>query len=135
MPAPHQVRDKLQQASRKAQHLYPVVYHFQWKSMLRRSGNFTTGDITDKRRPLKNAQFCSSSRKVKILTTPEEFASHSTGQAGIHGVFRGLKFEPDPRGIDSVFHRAGAEIEQKGVFCRGLKSTASAIIVPGWRNR
>jgi hypothetical protein len=123
MPAPHQVRDKLQQASRKAQHLYPVVYHFQWKSMLRRSGNLTTGDITDKRRPLKNAQFCSSSRKVKILTTPEEFASHSTGQAGIHGVFRGLKFEPD------------AEIEQKGVFCRGLKSTASAKIVPGWRNR
>jgi len=34
-------------------------------------------------RPLKNANFCSSSRKAKILT------------AGIHGVFRGLKFEPD----------------------------------------
>ena len=34
-------------------------------------------------RPFKNAQFCSSSRKAKILTT------------GIHGVFRGLKFEPD----------------------------------------
>jgi len=34
-------------------------------------------------RPFKNAQFCSSSRKAKILTI------------GIHGVFRGLKFEPD----------------------------------------
>jgi len=34
-------------------------------------------------RPLKNVNFCSSSRKAIILTT------------GIHGVFRGLKFEPD----------------------------------------
>ena len=47
-------------------------------------------------RLLKNANFCSSSRKAKILTT------------GIHGVFRGLKFEPD------------AEIGQKGVFFKGL---------------
>jgi len=47
-------------------------------------------------RPLKNVQFCSSSRKAKILT------------AGIHGVFRGLKFKSD------------AEIEQKGAFCKGL---------------
>ena len=47
-------------------------------------------------RPFKNAQFCSSSRKAKILTT------------GIHGVFRGLKFEPDE------------EIGQKGVFFKGL---------------
>jgi hypothetical protein len=38
---------------------------------------------SDRLRPLKNAQFCSSSRKAKILTT------------GIHLVFRGLKFEPD----------------------------------------
>jgi len=30
----------------------------------------------------QNVQFCSRSRKAKILTT------------GIHGVFRGLKFEP-----------------------------------------
>ena len=37
-----------------------------------------------------------SSRKAIILTT------------GIHGVFRGLKFEPD------------AEIGQKGAFCKGL---------------
>ena len=47
-------------------------------------------------RPLKNVQFCSSSRKMKILT------------AGIHKVFRGLKFESD------------AEIGQKGAFCKGL---------------
>ena len=47
-------------------------------------------------RPLKNADFCSSSRKAIILTT------------GIHRVFRGLKFEPD------------AEIGQKGAFCKGL---------------
>ena len=36
-----------------------------------------------KKSPLKNVQFCSISRKGKILTT------------GIHLVFRGLKFEPD----------------------------------------
>ena len=47
-------------------------------------------------RPLKNVQFCSSSRKAKILN------------AGIHRVFRGLKFESD------------AEIGQKGAFCKGL---------------
>ena len=39
--------------------------------------------IFEPARPLKNVQFWSSSRKVKILT------------AGIHGVFRGLKFESD----------------------------------------
>jgi len=32
----------------------------------------------------------------------------------------GLKFEPDPRGIGSAFHRSGAEIEQKGAFFNGL---------------
>ena len=53
-------------------------------------------------RPLQNVQFCSSSRKVKILTT------------GIYWIFRGLKFETDPRGIGFAFHRAGAEIGQKG---------------------
>ena len=47
-------------------------------------------------RPLKNAQFCSSSRKARILT------------GGIYWIFRGLKFEPD------------AEIGQKRVFCKGL---------------
>jgi len=47
-------------------------------------------------RPLQNVQFCSSSRKVKILTT------------GIYWIFRGLKFEPD------------AEIGQKGTLCKGL---------------
>ena len=43
-------------------------------------------------RQFQNVQFCSRSRKAKILTT------------GIHGVFRGLKFEPD------------ADIGQKGTF-------------------
>jgi hypothetical protein len=40
----------------------------------------------------QNVQFCSRSRKAKILT------------AGIYGIFRGLKFELD------------AEIGQKGAF-------------------
>ena len=53
----------------------------------------------DQWRPLKNAQFRSSSRK----------ASRRGGiTTGIPGVFRGLKFEPD------------AEIERKGAFCKGL---------------
>ncbi len=34
-------------------------------------------------RPLKNADFCSSSRKAKILTTPVPSAG-ATGQKGIH---------------------------------------------------
>jgi hypothetical protein len=33
----------------------------------------------------------------------------------------GLKFEHYPRGIGYAFHRAGAGIGQKGVFCKGLK--------------
>ena len=45
---------------------------------------------------MKNVQFCPSSRKAKILT------------AGIYGIFRGLKFEPD------------AEIGQKGTFFKGF---------------
>ena len=47
-------------------------------------------------KPLQNVQFCSSSRKAKILTT------------GIYWIFRGLKFETD------------AEIGQKGTLCKGL---------------
>jgi hypothetical protein len=46
----------------------------------------------DPGRPLKNAQFCSRSRKIIILTTETPL------------VFRGLRFESD------------AEIGQKGVF-------------------
>ncbi len=49
-------------------------------------------------KPLKNVQFCSRARKAKILTT------------GIHGVFRGLKFEPD------------AGIGQKGAFFKGFST-------------
>ena len=51
-------------------------------------------------RPLQNAQFCSRSRKTKILTR------------GIHLVFWGLKFESD------------ADIGQKGVFCKGLSQVS-----------
>ena len=46
-------------------------------------------------RPLKNVNFCSSSRKTKNLT------------GGIYGIFRGLNFEFD------------AEIGQKGAFFKG----------------
>jgi hypothetical protein len=53
-------------------------------------------DIEPIGRPLKNTQFCSRSKKAKILT------------AGIPKVFRGLEFEPD------------AEIGQKGSFFKGL---------------
>jgi hypothetical protein len=60
--------------------------------------NFKVGRVPEAgtMRPLQNVNFCLSSRKAIILTT------------GIHGVFRGLKFEPD------------AEIEQKGAFFKGL---------------
>ena len=52
-------------------------------------------------RPLKNTDFCSSSRKAKLLTT------------GILEVFRGLKFELD------------AEIEQKsGILQRSQRKEA-----------
>jgi prepilin-type N-terminal cleavage/methylation domain-containing protein len=46
---------------------------------------------------LKYAQFFAKSRKMKISTT------------GIHGVFRGLKFESD------------AELVQKGEYFKGLR--------------
>jgi hypothetical protein len=52
----------------------------------------------------QNVQFCSRSRKTKILATE------------IYRIFRGLKFEYDPRGIGFAFHRASAEIVQKWVF-------------------
>jgi len=47
------------------------------------------------------------SRKTKILTT------------GILVVFRGLKFESDPREIGSAFHGAGADIDGKDSFRSG----------------
>jgi polysaccharide biosynthesis/export protein len=59
-------------------------------------------------RPLKNAYFCSSSRKAITLTT------------GIHRVFRGLNFEPD------------AEIGQKGAFCKGLMIFMAVIFILGF---
>ena len=42
------------------------------------------------------------------------------GQADIHRVFQGLKFDPDPREIGYAFRRAGAEIGQKRAFFKGL---------------
>jgi hypothetical protein len=54
-------------------------------------------------RPLKNAQFCSRSRKARILNT------------GIPVVFRGLEFE------------SNAEIGQKGAFFKGLTLSLSDI--------
>ena len=47
--------------------------------------------------------------KTKILTT------------GILVVFRGLKFESDPRGIGYAFHGAGADIGGKDSFRSGTK--------------
>ena len=55
--------------------------------------------------PLKNVQFCSSSRKAKILTTD------------IHLVFRGLKSESD------------AEIGQNGTFFKGISVDIHICIV------
>jgi len=52
-----------------------------------------------KGRALNKIQFCSRSRKTKILTT------------GIYGIFRGLKFESD------------AVIGQKGMFFKALKGS------------
>jgi len=53
------------------------------------------------KRPLQNVQFCSSSRKAIRL---------SGLTAGVYWIFRGLKFESDPRGTGFAFHVAGAEI-------------------------
>jgi hypothetical protein len=68
---------------------------------------------------------------TKILTTPVRSAG-PTGQAGILVVFRGLKFESDPRGIGYAFHpntivptygagRAGVDIGGKDSFRSGTK--------------
>jgi len=52
---------------------------------------------------LKNVQFCSRSRKAKILTT------------GIYSIFRGLQFEHDAKDW------ADKRRLRKGVFCKGLE--------------
>jgi hypothetical protein len=54
----------------------------------------------DRKRPLNNVQFWPRSRKAKIST------------AGIYGIFRGLKFEPDK------------EIGQKRTLFKGLRNRA-----------
>jgi hypothetical protein len=70
-------------------------------------------------RPLKNTQFCSRSRKARILTT------------GIPVVFRGLEFESDAAcpvilSRRSIMNEGGSlgqrrKIGQKGVFFKGLE--------------
>ena len=74
-------------------------------------------------RPLKNVQFCSGSRKAKILTSPV-LSSGPTGQARIHFSILKIalklyfmpKFEPN------------AEIGQKGVFFKSLLACWSGFI-------
>ena len=56
-------------------------------------------------RPLKKVQFCSEPMKAKILTIPVRSAG-PTGQAGIHSVFRKLKFETEAgTGQERMFFR------------------------------
>jgi hypothetical protein len=72
---------------------------------------------------------------TRILTTPEKWASHFTGQAGIQSISKvnppkfggGLKFEFDPSEIGFALHGAGIEIGQKRIIVKGLKS----ITAPG----
>ena len=69
---------------------------------------------TGRRRPLKNVQFCSITRKAKILTTPEKWALHFTGKARIHWVFWGLKFEP----VDKSRLSGTQKLGKKGHFAK-----------------
>jgi hypothetical protein len=52
---------------------------------------------------------------TKILTT------------GILGVFRGLKFESDPREIGCAFHGAGADIGEKDSFRSGTDMNSNTV--------
>jgi len=63
---------------------------------------------------------------VKKITTPVRsagpvpvFSRGPTGQAVIQVVFRGLKFESDPREIGSAFHGSGADIGGRDSFRSG----------------
>jgi hypothetical protein len=56
----------------------------------------------------KNQDFSLRSRKTKILTTGILLV-----------VFRGLKFESDPKEIGFAFHRSGADIGEKDGFRSG----------------
>jgi hypothetical protein len=70
-------------------------------------------------RPLKNVNFCSSSRQMKNLTAPVR-SPRPTGQAGIYGIFRGLNFDNDADLPAKALAQAG--VGQKGVFFKGLES-------------
>jgi hypothetical protein len=63
--------------------------------------------------PLKNVHFFSRPRKAKILTTPVRSAG-PTGQADIHLVFRGLKFEP----VDKSRSSGTQVLEKRGLFSK-----------------
>jgi hypothetical protein len=57
-------------------------------------------------------------RKIGFFVKIKEDENLTTG---IRVVFRGLKFESDPREIGSAFHRAGADIGEKDSFRSGTK--------------
>ena len=75
------------------------IAHLPWAQGVGGSNPLAPTIPINHKRTLKNVQFCSRSRKTKILTT------------GIHVVFRGLKFEFD------------AEIGQKGTFFKVLHTS------------
>jgi len=52
--------------SLKRIHYFAVVYNISFDNKIAEGPNMQVINV----RPLKNAQFCSSSRKAKILTTP-----------------------------------------------------------------
>ena len=70
----------------------------------RETGLFPDEASSIQARPLNNVQFWPRSRKAKIST------------AGIYGIFRGLKFEPDK------------EIGQKGILFKGLQASGFTLI-------
>jgi tetraacyldisaccharide 4'-kinase len=74
-------------------------------------------DSPVKRRPLKNALFCSRSRKARILTLP---ITIGTGRNTLK-VFRGLEFKPDIACPDIAFGDGG-RLGKKRVFFKGLRA-------------
>jgi len=108
-----------------------ILHDSYYSSRLRVQGSILVPGLH--LRPLQNVQFCSSSRKAKILTVRLSLPKTT----GIYWIFRGLKFEPDlseclPVRVRTCLpcrrHRqaqtgnaqAGAEIGQKGTLCKGL---------------
>ncbi len=65
-------------------------------------------------RPLKNAQFCLSSRKAKILTTPYDLPDPRGRHAYIE------YFEDKAKASLRAKFESDTEIGQKRAFCKGL---------------